>query len=99
MRLVLPFARHLNPAVCNPLIRHFATDKFQVQGVKINTPHYLAKLEQVPRGTSTYTVIVSQLESLTTIQYTLRVSTHCVTARELDHHTVHTQGKYTLCHS
>ena len=46
-----------------------------MQGVKINTPHYLAKLEQVPRGTSTYTVIVSQLESLTTIYYTLRVCT------------------------
>lgn len=48
-------------------------DNFLVQGVKINTPHYLAKLEQVPQGTSTYTVIVSQLESLTTIYYTLRV--------------------------
>ena len=44
-----------------------------MQGVKINTPHYLAKLEQVPRGPSVYTIIVSQLESLSTIHYTLRV--------------------------
>ena len=43
-------------------------------GVKINTPHYLAKLENVPRGSSSYTVIVSQLESLSAIYYTLRVS-------------------------
>lgn len=48
-------------------------DKFIVQGVKINTPHYLAKLPTVSKGTSTYTVIVSQLDSLSTIHYTLRV--------------------------
>ena len=69
-RQVPPSARRLSPAFI------FAADKFLVQGVKINTPHYLAKLEQIPRGTSTYTVIVSQLESLTTIHYTLRVSTY-----------------------
>ena len=50
--------------------------KFQVQGVKINTPHYLAKLEGVTKGTSVYTVIVSQLESLSTIYYTLKVCMH-----------------------
>ena len=44
-----------------------------IQGVKINTPHYLAKMEGIVKGTSTYTVIVSQLESLSTIYYTLRV--------------------------
>ena len=51
----------------------FYTDKFVVQGVKINTPHYLAKLPKLSKGTSTYTVIVSQLDSLSTIYYTLRV--------------------------
>lgn len=56
-------------------LQHCPPENLLVQGVKINTPHYLAKLEQVPRGTSTYTVIVSQLESLTTIYYTLRVYT------------------------
>ena len=59
--------------LCVPFLHHCPLDNFLVQGVKINTPHYLAKLEQVPQGTSTYTVIVSQLESLTTIYYTLRV--------------------------
>ena len=46
-----------------------------IQGVKINTPHYLAKLEGIVKGTSTYTIVVSQLESLSTIYYTLRVCT------------------------
>lgn len=42
-------------------------------GVKINTPHYLVKLSNLPRGTHTYTVVVSQFESLTTIYYTIKV--------------------------
>ena len=50
-----------------------SAERFLVQGVKINTPHYLAKLPKVLRGTSTYTVIVSQLDSLSSIYYTLRV--------------------------
>ncbi len=50
--------------------------KFLIQGVKINTPHYLAKMEGIVKGTSTYTVVVSQLESLSTIYYTLRVCTY-----------------------
>ena len=50
------------------------SEKFHVMGIKINTPHYLAKLENVQRGASFYTIIVSQLESLSTIYYTLRVS-------------------------
>ena len=41
--------------------------------MKINTPHYLAKLEGITRGTSVYTIIVAQLESLSTIYYTLKV--------------------------
>ena len=41
--------------------------------MKINTPHYLAKLDGVTKGTSMFTVIVSQLESLSTIYYTLKV--------------------------
>lgn len=49
-------------------------DKFLIRGVKINTPHYLAKIEGITKGVSTYTVIVSQLESLSTIYYSLRVS-------------------------
>lgn len=45
-------------------------------GVKINTPHYLAKLENLPAGTHTYTVVVSQLDSLSTIYYSIRVSVY-----------------------
>ena len=53
--------------------RVYLPDNLVVQGVKINTPHYLAKLEELPSGDSTFTVIVSQLDSLGTIHYTLRV--------------------------
>lgn len=49
------------------------SDRYTVMGVKINTPHYLAKLENLPAGSHTYTVIVSQLDSLSTIYYTIRV--------------------------
>ena len=49
------------------------SDRYTVMGVKINTPHYLAKLENLPAGNHTYTVIVSQLDSLSTIYYTIRV--------------------------
>ena len=51
----------------------YLPDDMVVYGVKINTPHYLAKLEELSPGDSTFTVIVSQLESLSTIHYTLRV--------------------------
>ena len=49
-----------------------------VHGVKINTPHYLAKLEELTPGDSMFTVVVSQLDSLSTIHYTLRVCVCCV---------------------
>ena len=55
------------------MLLYMYIDKFVVHGIKINTPHYLAKLPKVSKGTSTYTVIVSQLDSLSTIYYTLRV--------------------------
>ena len=51
----------------------YLPDNMVVYGVKINTPHYLAKLEELSPGDSTFTVIVSQLDSLSTIHYTLRV--------------------------
>lgn len=43
-------------------------------GVKINTPHYLVKLNGLKHGTHTYTVIVSQLETLSPIFYTMKVN-------------------------
>ena len=48
------------------------------QGVKINTPHYLAKIPPVARGNHSYTVIVSQLDSLSTIYYTMKVGVACI---------------------
>ncbi|ESP01924.1 hypothetical protein LOTGIDRAFT_138889 [Lottia gigantea] len=41
-------------------------------GVKINSPHYLCKLVE-PKGTSLYTLVISQYEKNNTIRYTLRV--------------------------
>ena len=41
-------------------------------GIKINAPHYLAKLS-FGKGTSHYTLIVAQLEALNKINYTIRV--------------------------
>ena len=42
-------------------------------GTKINSPHYLVKLNKVPLGTASYTLVVSQFEMLHTIYYTLKV--------------------------
>ena len=58
--------------------RIYLPDNIVVHGVKINTPHYLAKLEELTPGDSMFTVVVSQLDSLSTIHYTLRVCVCCV---------------------
>jgi calpain-7 len=42
-------------------------------GTKINSPHYLVKLNDVPLGTVYYTLVISQFEMLHTIYYTLKV--------------------------
>ncbi|KAI6652803.1 hypothetical protein LOD99_4189 [Oopsacas minuta] len=42
------------------------------EGIKINAPHYLAKIS-FSKGISYYTLIVSQLEALSKIHYTIRV--------------------------
>ena len=60
--------------------RIYLPDDMVVYGVKINTPHYLAKLEELSPGDSTFTVIVSQLESLSAIHYTLRVCPYIMTS-------------------
>ncbi len=44
-----------------------------VQGVKINSPHYLAKLPVRKPGKHTYVIVLSQHEKTTNIDYTLRV--------------------------
>ncbi len=74
-RHVITITYYYGQVYCNVNIKLLhLTEKFHVMGIKINTPHYLAKLENVQRGVSSYTIIVSQLESLSTIYYTLRVS-------------------------
>ena len=51
---------------------HFSGD-YIVQGVKINTPHYLSQME-VPPGNIHYNLIVSQLmEQMSLMYYTLKV--------------------------
>ena len=43
-------------------------------GIKINTPHYLAKLDVVPAGVQQYNLIISQLmEEMGRLYYTLKV--------------------------
>ena len=43
-----------------------------IDGVRINSPHYLCKMVVQP-GTNVYTLVVSQYERNNTIHYTLRV--------------------------
>ncbi|CAG9856353.1 unnamed protein product [Phyllotreta striolata] len=43
-----------------------------IDGVKINSPHYLCKIILKPGSSRKYTIVVSQYEKSTTIYYTLR---------------------------
>uniref|UniRef100_A0A3Q4H6J6 Calpain 7 n=1 Tax=Neolamprologus brichardi TaxID=32507 RepID=A0A3Q4H6J6_NEOBR len=48
-----------------------------IDGIRINSPHYLTKMKLTSAGTHTFTLVVSQYEKQTTINYTLRVYTGC----------------------
>ncbi|XP_014671415.1 PREDICTED: calpain-7-like [Priapulus caudatus] len=51
-----------------------------IDGVRINSPHYLCKMISQPPGgsaSSLYTLVVSEYEKMTTIHYTLRVYATC----------------------
>lgn len=48
-----------------------------IDGVKINSPHYLCKIILGPTSSRNYTVVVSQYEKSTTIYYTLRAYATC----------------------
>nr|XP_034984699.1 calpain-7 isoform X3 [Zootoca vivipara]XP_034984700.1 calpain-7 isoform X3 [Zootoca vivipara] len=44
-----------------------------IDGIRINSPHYLTKIKLTSPGTHTFTLVVSQYEKQNTIHYTLRV--------------------------
>nr|XP_020471152.1 calpain-7 isoform X2 [Monopterus albus] len=48
-----------------------------IDGIRINSPHYLTKMKLTSAGTHTFTLVVSQYEKQNTINYTLR----CVSFR------------------
>ncbi|KAG5896976.1 hypothetical protein JTB14_018491 [Gonioctena quinquepunctata] len=48
-----------------------------IDGVKINSPHYLCKVILSPGAARKYTIVVSQYEKSTTIYYTLRAYATC----------------------
>ncbi|XP_063916671.1 calpain-7-like [Zophobas morio] len=48
-----------------------------IDGVKINSPHYLVKIILGPGSSSKYTIVISQYEKSTTIYYTLRAYATC----------------------
>ena len=43
-----------------------------IEGVKINSPHYLVKVNP-DKTTNTFTLVVSQYEKVNTIHFTLKV--------------------------
>ncbi|KAE8596892.1 hypothetical protein XENTR_v10016272 [Xenopus tropicalis] len=48
-----------------------------IDGIRINSPHYLTKMTLTSPGTHTFTLVVSQYEKQNTIHYTLRVYSAC----------------------
>ncbi|XP_053351073.1 calpain-7 [Clarias gariepinus] len=48
-----------------------------IDGIRINSPHYLTKIKLTSPGTHTFTLVVSQYEKQNTINYTLRVYSLC----------------------
>lgn len=48
-----------------------------IDGVRINSPHYLCKIILAPGSARKYTLVVSQYEKTATIYYTLRAYATC----------------------
>ncbi|XP_027728176.1 calpain-7 isoform X1 [Vombatus ursinus] len=48
-----------------------------IDGIRINSPHYLTKIKLTTPGPHTFTLVVSQYEKQNTIHYTVRVYSAC----------------------
>lgn len=48
-----------------------------IDGVRINSPHYLCKIRASGQGTKKYTLVISQYEKMKSIHYTLRAYSSC----------------------
>ncbi|XP_030406937.1 calpain-7 isoform X4 [Gopherus evgoodei] len=48
-----------------------------IDGIRINSPHYLTKIALTSPGSHTFTLVVSQYEKQNTIHYTVRVYSVC----------------------
>lgn len=48
-----------------------------IDGVRINSPHYLCKLILNEQSAKNYTLVISQYEKMHTIYYTLRAYATC----------------------
>jgi calpain-7 len=48
-----------------------------IDGIRINSPHYLCKLLHTQAGVERYTLVISQYEKSNTINYSLRVYSSC----------------------
>ena len=48
-----------------------------MDGVRINSPHYLCKMLDNGGDSGLYTLVVSQYEKSTTIHYTIRAYSNC----------------------
>ncbi|PIO26929.1 hypothetical protein AB205_0008640, partial [Aquarana catesbeiana] len=67
-----------------------------IDGIRINSPHYLTKIPLTTPGTHTFTLVVSQYEKQNTIHYTLRSQSSIVvhiTKSELKKQTLFRTGR------
>ena len=56
-----------------------------IDGVRINSPHYLSKIKLDSQSESRYTLVISQYENMNTIYYTLRAYGTCAfTLRKIE---------------